>query len=174
MNYADFQSKNFNIGPKHPYVTWPVYVYENGTVCKKSREDRIKEVYQLLKFNCTYYDYELKIIERNNNGYLDSNYFLNCPVNHLGLYSIEIYENNEQYKIANIFFYLKAYRIFKYTDNFLILYFFIYAGLFILFILSIFIIGFYDYCKTQRKKDLLDEIKTTIIRENYFMKILKK
>ena len=76
IKYADFQSKNLNISPKHPYVTWPVYVYKNGTVCKKSREERIKEVYQLLKFNCTYYDYELKIAERNNNGYLDSNFFL--------------------------------------------------------------------------------------------------
>ena len=168
IQYADFQSKNLNIGPKHPYVTWPVYVYKNGTVCKKSREERIKEVYQLLKFNCTYYDYELKITERNNNGYLDSNFFLNCPVHHLGLYSIEIYDNNEKYKIANIFFYLEAYRIFKYTDNFLILSFYIYAGLFIMFILSILFIGLYDYCKTQRKKDLLDEIKTTIIRENLF------
>ena len=152
IQYTDFKSKNPNIGPKHPYVTWPVYVYDNGTICKKTRKERIKEVYQLLKFNCTYYDYELKIRERNNNGYLDSNYFLNCPVNHLGLYSIEIYENNEKYKIAHLFFYLEAYRIFKYSQNYLILSFYIYTGLFALFILSIFIIGLFDYFITQKKK----------------------
>ena len=64
MTHSNFIFNNPNIGPNHPYVTWPVYVFNNGTVCKKSRTERIQEVYKLMNSYCTYYDYYLKIDNR--------------------------------------------------------------------------------------------------------------
>ena len=167
LTHGNFIFKNPNIGTNHPYVTWPVYVFDNGTVYNKSRELRIEEVYKLMNFYSTYYDYDLKINKRYDNINYD-NYFISCSVNHLGLFSLEVYNNNEKYKIANLFFYLEAYRVFKNYDNFLITPVYIYVSLFAIFIFGLILISLIDYFKSQRKKDLLNGIKEAIIRENTF------
>ena len=168
LTHSNFIFNNPNIGPNHPYVTWPVYVFNNGTVCKKSRTERIQEVYKLMNSYCTYYDYYLKIDNRIEECNFENNYFISCNINHLGLFSLEINDSNVKYKTAHLFFYLEAYRIFKDYKNFINIGLFTFGFFFIIFIFGIVIISIIDYTKIQRTKNLLDGIKTAIFRENTF------
>jgi len=49
-----YQNTNFTIN--EPYVTWPVYVYKNGTVSNKTIFERINEVIPMINIDCSYYN----------------------------------------------------------------------------------------------------------------------
>ena len=168
LTHIKFIFKNPSYSSKHPYVTWPVYVFDNGTVYNKSRELRIKEVCKLVNIDCTYYDSVLTVNSRYEEINYESNFFISCPVNHLSLFSLEAEDNNDKIKMAGLFFYITAYQVFQNFNNYSNYALYIYGGLFVIFFFGLIIVKCIDYDEFGKSSNLLDNIKSSIIKENSF------
>ena len=165
-SHAAFLSQHINIGPKHPYVSWPHYVYKNGTVSHKDRQTRINEVKPLMDINCTSYSNDLRISERRLDITIEENFYVSCPTNHYSLFSLEAEHVDRKYKLTHIFFYLEAPQVFKCSENWSNSCFIVFIILIAFVLLGILITLIYDYFKVLRTKNLLDNVKVEILREN--------
>ena len=165
-SHSSFLSLHMDVGPKHPYVSWPVYVYGNGTVCKKDRITRINEVKPLMDINCTSYDSNLRISERRNDITIGDNFYVSCPTNHYSLFTLEVDDADANYKLAHLFFYLEAPQVFKCGENWSNSCFICFIILLAFVIIGIVIITIYDFISVMRTKNLLDNVKVEILREN--------
>ena len=109
--------ENANFDVDDPYVTWPVYVYKNGSVCKKSRYDRINEVLPMINLECSYYNTKLGLTSNITATSVSNNFYLICQTHHLSFYTMQSQSSKFEYQKAGKFFYLEAARVFIYGDN---------------------------------------------------------
>ena len=157
------ESKIYDIND--PYVTWPVYVFKDGSICKKSRYERINEVLPMIKIECSYYESKLGLTSNLSSTLVSDNYYLICQTHHLSFYTIQSQSSKLEYKKANKFFYLAAPRVFICGDNWgngcsvlLIIIFFIFG---------VFIVLFAFLEKTLMiTKSSLNNIKLEILKQN--------
>jgi hypothetical protein len=98
----------------------------------------------------------------------ESNFFISCPVNHLSLFSLEAEDNNDKIKMAGLFFYITAYQVFQNFNNYSNYALYIYGGLFVIFFFGLIIVKCIDYDEFGKSSNLLDNIKSSIIKENSF------
>ena len=164
-SHAKFLSENTNFTVKDPYVTWPVYVYKNGTVSNKTRYERINEVLPMIKIDCSYYNDKLSLLSNISSTIVSDKFYLVCQTNHLSLYSIQSQSSGLDYKMAGIFFYLEAPQVFICGKNWG-------NGCTILLLISVLIFGFFIVLFKLLEKTLmitknsLNNIKLEILKEN--------
>ena len=148
-----------------PYVTWPVYVNDDGSINKKSRYDRINEVLPMINLVCSYYNSKLGLASNITTTAVSDNFYLICQTHHLSFYTIQSQSSKFEYTKAGKFFYLEAPRVFLCGDNWgngcsvlLIVIFLIFAGFITLF-------AFLE--KTLMiTKSSLNNIKLEILKQN--------
>ena len=109
------ENKNYDIND--PYVTWPVYVFKNGSICRKSRYERINEVLPMINLVCSYYNSKQGLTSNISSTLVSDNYYLVCQTHHLSFYTIQSQTSKLDYKKAGKFFYLSAPRVFICGDN---------------------------------------------------------
>ena len=164
-SHAKFLSENTNFTINDPYVTWPVYVYKNGSVSNKTRYERINEVLPMIKIDCSYYNDKLSLLSNISSTIVSDNFYLICQTNHLSLYTIQSENSGLDYKMAGIFFYLEAPQVFICGKNWS-------NGCSILLLISLLIFAFFIILFKLLEKTLmitknsLNNIKLEILKEN--------
>ena len=157
--------ENIKYSENDPYVTWPVYVSDDGCISKKSRYDRINEVLPMINIECNYYNSKQDLARRITSTSVSDNFYLVCETNHLSFYTIQSQTSKSTYKEANNFFYFKAPRVFKCSDNWG-------NGCSVLFIIIFCFFGFFIglfafFEKTlMLTKSSLNNIKLEILKQN--------
>ena len=164
-SHSKFLSENTEFTINDPYVTWPVYVYKNGTVSNKSRYERINEVLPMIKINCSYYNNKLTLVANITETIVSDKFYLICRTNHLSFYSVQSESSGLDYKMDGIFFYIKAPQVFICGKNWG-------NGCSILLLISAFLfaflIGLYIILERTliKTKNSLNNIKLEILKQN--------
>jgi len=164
-SHSKFLSENTDFTINDPYVTWPVYVYKNGTVSDKSRYERINEVLPMIKINCSYYNNRLTLLANITNTIVSDKFYLICRTNHLSFYSVQSESSGLDYKMDGMFFYIKAPQVFICGKNWG-------NGCSVLLLVSAFIfaflIGLYIILERtlMKTKNSLNNIKLEILKQN--------
>ena len=163
--HAKFLSEKTNYAINDPYITWPVFVHQNGSVSNKSRYERINEVLPMIKINCNYYNDKLNLVSNISDTIVSDKFYLICQTNHLSFYTMQSESSGLDYELAGIFFYLEAPQVFKCGSNWS-------NGCSILLIISLLIIAFFIILFHILEKNLmstksnLNNIKLEILKQN--------
>ena len=166
-----FINKHLKIKNEDTYFTYPVYVHKNnGSVLKKSREERINEFLPKLNVFCVYYNYsnEIKAIYKNVN--ITDDYFFKCSSSHFGLYNIIIKDTNEKFSEDGKFFWLKCWYVIKGIKNYFNYSLILFYLLIIIFVVCLKLLDKKDE-QLMKEKNLLENIKKEIIKENRLFSI---
>ena len=148
-----------------PYVTYPSYVFDNGEVSRKSRLERINEWSPRFMLNCSYFDKGRKDFTNINNISVSDELYMRCGTHHLSLFTMEGFDNQEDFPIAGLFFYLKCPQVFKCGKNYSNACFIFFVLVFVSFLISQLLICLMDM-NTLRASNLLDNIKIEILKEH--------
>lgn len=148
-----------------PYVTYPSYVFDNGEVSHKTRLQRINEWSPRFMLNCSYFDNNLKDFTQIKNISVSEDYYIRCGTNHLSAFTIEGFNNDEEFPIAGLFFYLKCPQVFKCGSNYRNVCFVFFIIFLVAFVGGEIYILLMDF-STIKAANLLDNIKIEIIKEN--------
>ena len=170
-NNKQFINKHLTFKTEDKYFTYPVYVYENnGSVLKKSREERINEFLPKLNVFCVYYNYsnDIKAIYKNVN--ITDDYFFKCSSSHFGLFNIIINDSNESFSKEGKFFWVKIWYVIKGIKNYFNFSLVLFYLMIILFVVCLKLLEKYDE-QLMKEKNLLENIKKEIIKENRLFSI---